>query len=283
MKEFLDPVSIEMNKQGKKSEAQIKFIKEATSPRIWLGGGLSLLVIGGCFYAFLFSIDAGDGGGIFGLILGVVGLAAFLRGAFIWNMNRKLLNEPVQSAEGTVVYKMQNDLAQYFDMDRFIADTKDGRQLYPAGMAGIPPQLAPGKYRFYYLEHRNWLLSAEPLSSAEEMRNALNEILAKAFGYDLAHLEHCRKAAREGQMLTTEGLPTIEAVSGLVGTSSNSATALFFCTLGEVKFLIPRRGSYAFIHHMTYRAYYRETPSDTLFGGLMNLMKNKTVEAVEVI
>jgi len=33
---------------------------------------------------------------------------------------------------------------------------------------------------------------------------------------------------------------------------------------------------------MPYRAYYRETQSETVFGNLMNLMKNKTVETLEV-
>jgi hypothetical protein len=289
MKELFDFPSIEVNKQGRKSESQIKFIKEATSASIWLGGGLILLLIGAAFYAFLVAIEAGDSGGIFGLILGACGAAAFLRGIFIWNMNRRLLADPVQTAEGTVVYKMQNDLAQYFDMDRFIAETKDGLPLYPAGLAGVRPQLPPGKYRFYYLKHRNWLLAAEPLSSEEEMRRALNEILAKAFNYDLAHLERCRTEAQAGTISVTEGPAKIDATASLgsqltMGPSTAKQVApIFYCTIGEVKFLVPKRGSYAFLSQIAYRAYYRETESNTVFGDLINLMKNKTVEAVEVV
>lgn len=289
MKELFDFPSIEANKQGKKSEAQIKLIKEATSSRIWLGGGLALLVIGGCFYAFLLAIEAGGAGGLFGFILAGAGLGAFLRGLYIWNMNRKLLAEPVQSAEGQVTYKMQNDLAQFIDMDRFIAETNDGRTLYPGGLAGVPPQLAPGKYRFYYLNTRNWLLAAEPLSSEEEMRNALNEILAKAFQYDMAHLEKCRKEAREGKLSVTEGLPKIESTTTLGSQilldarTARQVTPIFYCIVGDVKFLIPRRGSYAILKNIKYRAYYREAQTDTVFGELVNLMKDKTVEAVEVV
>ncbi|GAB4498827.1 MAG: hypothetical protein OHK003_12490 [Anaerolineales bacterium] len=145
MRELFDFPSIEANNQGKKSEAQLKLIKEATSSRIWLGGGLALLVIGGCFYAFLIAIESGEAGGLFGFILAGVGLGAFLRGLYIWNMNRKLLNEPVQTAEGQVTYKMQNDLAQFIDMDRFIAETNDGRTLYP-GATGAQSRF-PAKKR----------------------------------------------------------------------------------------------------------------------------------------
>jgi len=288
MKELFDFPSIETNKQGKKSEAQIKLMQEALSPRIWLGGGLALLVIGGCFYAFLLAIEAGDSGGIFGLILGAAGLAAFLRGASIWNLNRKIFAEPVQSAEGEVIFTTQEYKDHDVDLHRFIAQTDDKRLLYQLGLAGTSLSLPPGKYRFYYLNTRNWLLSAEPLSSEEELRQSLNKTLAYCFGYDMAHLEQCRQEAREGKLKALEDRPVIEMVERLglkilAGKYGKNIQPLFYCTMGEVKFLIPRIGSYAMFKELKHRVYYRETESDTVFGSLMNLMKNKTVEAVEIV
>ena len=289
MKQLFDYPSIEANKQGKKSEAQVKLIKEATGPGIWLGGGIILFVIGGCFYAFLFAIEAGGAGGIFGGILGVAGTAALIRGLVIWRLNRRLLSEPVQSAEGWVTYKTQeSEIAKFIDIDRFIAETDHGKQLYPAGLAGVVPQLPPGRYRFYYLNAQNWLLSAEPLSSEEEMRQALNTILARALNYNLEHLEQCRKEAREGKLSIVEGKPKIEPTARLsnqvlLGPSqAETVTPIFYCTLGEVQFLLPRRGSYAMLTDLPYRAYYRASESQTLFGNLLNLMKDKTIEAIEL-
>ena len=287
MKELFDYPSIEVNKQGRQSEAQIKLIKEATSPRIWLGDGLALLVLGGCFYSFLIAIEAGDSGGIFGLILGAAGLAAFLRGAAIWNLNRKLLAEPVQSAEGQVIFTTQEYTDHDVDFHRFIAQTNDKKLLYLLGLAGASLSLPPGKYRFYYLNTRNWLLSAEPLSSEEDLRESLNETLAYCFGYDMAHLEQCRQEAREGKLIALEDQPVIEMVERLgikivAGKYNKNIEPRFFCIMGDVKFLIPRVGSYAIFKELKHRVYYRETESDTVFGNLMNLMKNKRIEAVEI-
>lgn len=288
MKELFDFPSIEVNKQGKKSEAQIKLIKEATSPRIWLGGGLTLLVLGGCFYTFLIAIESGDSGGIFGLILGIAGFAAFLRGAVIWNLNRKLLAEPVQSAEGQIIFTTGEYTEHDVNLHHFIAETDDKKLLHPLGLAGVSVPLPPGKFRFYYINTRNWLLAAEPLSSEEEMRQSLNNTLAYCFGYDAAHLEKCRQEAREGKLITLEDMPVIEMVERLgvkivSGQYNKNIEPRFFCTMGDVKFLIPRVGSYAIFKELKHRVYYRETESDTVFGSLMNLMKNKKVEAIEVI
>lgn len=287
MKELFDYPSIEVNKQGKKSGAQIKLIKEATSPRIWLGGGLALLVLGGCFYAFLFAIEAGDSGGIFGLILGALGLVAFLRGAAIWNLNRKLLAEAVQSVEGRVIFTTQEYTDHDVNVHHFIVQTNDKKLLHPLGLAGASASLPPGNYRFYYLNTRNWLLAAEPLSSEEELRQALNDTLAYCFGYDRTHLEQCHREAREGKLIVLEDLPVIEMVERLglnilAGKYNKNIEPRFFCTIGDVKFLIPRVGSYAIFKELKHRVYYRETESDTVFGSLMNLMKNKKIEAIEV-
>jgi hypothetical protein len=85
MMEIFDLSSIALNKQGKKSEKQIKEIKEAVNPGVWLYGGLGILLLGGCSYAALTEMGGGSAMGILGLILAAVGLFAALRGFTTWN------------------------------------------------------------------------------------------------------------------------------------------------------------------------------------------------------
>lgn len=283
----VDFPSIEANKQGRKSEAQIKTIREATGNSIWLGGGLALLVFGGCFYAFLFALESAGAFGPFALILGITGLAAFARGAHIWNLNRKLNADTIQSAEGEIVFAEHPNAKEHKDLNRFTALAKDGKRLNPMGNPGASPELPPGKYRFYFLNTRNWLLSAEPLASEDEMRRSLNEILAHGFGYDMAHLEKCRREAREGKLSTLEGIPRIEITATLkdsikYGRQAYIHAPIFYCSIEDIKFLIPRGGSYAMINKLKHRVYYRQAESETIFGDLINLMKDKKVEAIEV-
>jgi hypothetical protein len=266
MMEMFDFKSIEANKQGKKSEKQVKEIKEAVNPGIWLWGGLIILVIGGCFYLALSTL-AGGGGGVVSAFAGVLALAGFfvaLRGFTTWNLRRKLLSEPVQTAEGTVKYIMQNALAQLMEPDHYSAETYEGRKLHPQGLAGFNPKLPPGDYRFYFLKTRNWLLEPEPLFSEEEMRSALNEHLANVLGYDQAYLEKCRTEARLGQMKTVEGLPKLESSGGGGNSEDGYEEPEYYCTLGEVKFRVSGAINNAIFENLLHRAYFREGEDEGL-------------------
>jgi hypothetical protein len=264
MMEMFDFNSIEANKQGKKSEKQVKLIQETVNPGIWLVGGLIILVLGGCFYLVLTSLGGGGVVSIFGALLALVGVFAALRGLTTWNLRRKLLSEAVQTADGTITYKMQDALAQLVETDHFVAETYDGKKLHPQGLAGVNPRMPPGNYRFYFLNTRNWLLEAEPLSSEDEMRNNLNDLLATAFGYDQAYLENCRQEVREGKLKTVESLPKLEVSDASATDADEMATQEYYCTLGDVKFQISSRGYDAFLENIPYRAYFRDGEAGAL-------------------
>jgi hypothetical protein len=261
MMEMFDFKSIEENKQGKKSEKQVKEIKEAVDPKTWLWGGVAILAIGGCFYFVLASLAGGGGGVIymFVWILGLAGLFVVLRGLTTWNLRRKLLTEPVQNAEGTVKYTMQNAIAQLMEPDHYSAETYEGKKLHPIGLAGVNPKLPPGDYRFYFLKTRNWLLESEPLFSEDEMRSALNELLANVMGYDQAYLENCRMEAKLGQLKTVEGLPKLESHQHSITVDEQEIdNSEFYCTLGEVRFQISGAINNAIFEQLPHRAYFRE-------------------------
>ena len=258
MMELFDLNSIQANKQGQKSEKQIKEIKEAANPGIWLYGGLGVLLLGGCSYAAMSQMGGSSALSFLGVLLAAVGLFAALRGFTTWNLRRKLLKEPVQAAEGTVTYKMKNALAKLIEADHFTAETDDGRKLHPIGLAGINPKLPPGAYRFYFLNTRSWLLASEPLFNEAEMRSNLNDFLAAVFGYDQAYLENCRQEAREGKLKTVEGLPKMDMREASVVVPNEIATPRFYCTLGDIQFEIPSRGKDAIFETLPHRAYYRD-------------------------
>lgn len=245
---LFDPKSIEMNKQGRKSEKQIKEIKEAIKPGMWLYAGLGILVFGGCFYSFAASASS-SGVGVFGWIIVMIGLFAMMRGFTTWNLRRKLLAEPVQSAEGTVSIN-------------FAAETTEGLALAPQGLAGLKASLPPGDYRFFFLKTRSYLLSAEPLSSEEELRNGLNEALAAAIGYDKSQLTEFRKQAQDGTLKTMQGEPKLDTHQSSTtvqeqGEQHETAVTNYSCTLGEIKFDISNETYSAILNDIAYRIYYR--------------------------
>jgi hypothetical protein len=259
MQGLFNTESIEANKQGKKSEKQIKEIKEAVNPATWLWGGLAVVGLGGCFYLVLATLAGGGGGviDIFVWILGLAGLFAFLRGLTIWNLRRKLFSEPIQSADGTIKFGGQDALTALVTSDHYSAQTYEEKKLHPLGLAGVNPKLPPGDYRFYFLNTRGWLLAAEPLFDETEMRTTVNDLLASALGYDQAFLENCRMEANLGQMKTFEGLPNLEVHEG-IGTGENYEPPDYYCTLGNAKFQVSGQLQ-AFIYDgLPYRAYYRD-------------------------
>lgn len=266
MQKLFDTDSIQANKQGKKSERQIKEIKEAVNPATWLWGGFAVLGLGGCFYLVLATLAGGGGGviDIFVWILGLAGLFAFLRGLTIWNLRRKLLSEPIQAEDGTVKFIVQGDLASLVESDHYSAETFNGKKLHPIGLAGVNPKLPPGDYRFYFMKTRNWLLASEPLFDEAELRTTVNDLLASAFGYDQAFLENCRTQAGLGQLKTVEGLPKLETKQiGSLNTDVDQLSGIetdsweYYVTLGETKFQVSGP-VYEFIYEdLPYRGYYQ--------------------------
>jgi hypothetical protein len=250
MMEIFDPKSIEVNKRGQKSEKQIKEIKEAVQPGLWLYAGLGILVFGGCFSSMMNAMGGSSAVSIFGWIIAAVGLLAALRGFTTWNLRRKLLAEPVQSAEGTVEFSEPT----LTDPARYTAKTIEGRKLNPIGLAGASAPLPPGDYRFFFLNTRSWLLGAEPLSSEEEMRNSLNN----ALGYDKSRLEDCHRQAQAGTLKIAEGLPKLDSYKNSVINENEIAKVDYFCTLGGIKFDISSGAAAGIITNIPYRIYYRK-------------------------
>jgi hypothetical protein len=266
MMEIFDTKSIEANKQGKKSEQQIKEIKEAVNPGVWLYGGLGILVFGGCFYAMVTSMDSGGAIGAFAVILAAVGVFAALRGLSIWNLRRKLLAEPVQTGEGTVFFKKQEGLGQITDLDKYVAETTDGKKLNPIGLAGVSAALPPGDYRFFYLKTRNWLLGVEPLFTEDELRNNLNELLADIFGYDKSFLEDCRKQAREGRLKVAEGLPKFSTFKRTPINEDDIVTEEVYCTIGDYKIQVSSRAAAAILSNIPHRIYHHADEGQSMAG-----------------
>lgn len=254
MMEIFDPKSIEVNKRGQKSEQQIKEIKDAVPPGLWLYVGLGVLVFGGCFSTMMSAMGGGSVVSIFGWIIAAAGLFAALRGLTNWNLRRKLLADKVQSAEGMVEFVPPT----ITDPGRFIATTTEGRKLHPLGLAGAGHALPPGNYRFYFLDTRSWLLGVEPLSSAEEMKNNMNGILAVVFGFDEDYLKDCRRQAGEGALKTVEGLPKLDSYNRTPIGDNDLLTEEYYCTLGDVKFDISNTAVSAILPNIPHRAYYRE-------------------------
>ena len=273
MMQLFDFDSIAINKQGGKSEAQIKEIKAAADPGMWLYGGLGVLVLGGCSYYAIFEMN---GGGSYALnvlafILAAAGLFAGLRGFKMWNLRRRLLKEPVLSSPGTVIFKKMNVIREMVEESHFSAETDNRTVLHPVGLAGVNPKLPPGNYRFYHLKPQRWLLAAEPLSSEAELRANMNDLLARMLGYDSNTLEQCRQEARLGTLQTVEGVPDLSVDNYTVSLPSSSSTLAdsvagrrYFCTIGGLRFHVSGDAGAAIIEGLPYRAYYRQDKPEEL-------------------
>jgi hypothetical protein len=250
MMEIFDRKAIEANKRGEKTEKQIKEIKEAVQPGMWLYFGLGILVFGGCFSSMMTSMGGSGAVSIFGWIIAAVGFFAAVRGFSSWNVRRKILADKVQTAEGTVSLQ-------------FDAETTEGLKLAPLGMAGMKASLPPGDYRFFFLKTRNFLLSAEPLSSEEELRKGLNEALANAIGYELSELDEFRKQEQEGKLKKLEGLPKVDMSQSSTtvyeqGEQHEVAVFNYSCALGDIKFDISAETHFAVLKGIPYRMYYSD-------------------------
>ena len=273
MMQLFDFDAIALNKQGKKSDAQIKEIKEAANPGMWLYGGLGVLVLGGCSYAALVGMNGGGSNAlnVLLLILAAAGLFASLRGFKMWNLRRRLLKEPVLSSAGTVSFKKMNAVREMVDSSHFSAETDDGTVLHPVGLAGINPKLPPGTYRFYHLKPQHWLLAAEPLSSEAELRANMNALLALTIGYNPDALEQFRQEARTGALQTVEGAPNRNVENETISLPNSSSTLAdnvagrkFYCTLGGMRFQVSGDTNAVLFEDLPYRAYFRPEKPDKL-------------------
>ena len=267
MMEIFDFETIAVNQQGEKTKKQIKSMKLTTSPLLWWVPGLLLFGL----FALIGAINPNVWKSAW-WVLPVLEFIPVLRGYAFWKARRKLLNDKVVSATGTIAYKSSTG--------GYSGKTDDGRTA--PSLLMLQKNLPPGKYRFYYLENNDdWWLSAEPLSSEAEMRSNLNDALASAFGYDSYHLEHCRSRAGMGTLKTAEGLLTIYLTSEENGPGTPES-----CTVGDVTFAFPAQGGTALLENLPYRVYYREEDEEQgLVKQIAKLVKSrkKNFEAIEAI
>jgi hypothetical protein len=244
MMEIFDRKEIELNKQGKKSEKQIKEIKQMMNPGMWMYVGLGILVAGGCFSTVL----GGSGMAFLGIILGLSGLLAAGMGFKKWNQRRVLLAEKIQTASGRV----------FFKDGAYVAETSAGKKISHLGSSGA--EVPPGKYTFYFLDSHNWLLAADPRDSEEEMKNSVNQILAKTFEYNMEYLESTRKDAQEGIIKSAQGIPELsffmESVPKVSEDDIDETITHTYYTIGGFKFEVPQ-SSYI-LSKFPHRVYYLE-------------------------
>jgi hypothetical protein len=272
MREIFNQSDIDANRQGKLSTAQVESIKAAVNPRVWMWGTVICLVLVGV--VFLLSDGFAGALGFVGWIMGLVLLFCLVRWGMIWNLRRKLLNDPVTAADGDVTFK-KLDVA---DRLRYSAETRDGARLYPQGLAGLSAALPPGDYRFYYLPTRRWLLSSEPLSSEAELKANLLEALDGTLGFDPKDLTSLRAQAAAGEVVTVEGQPKIDSLTS--GTSEEPYVQ-YYVEIGGVRFNISPDASSAFIEKLRYRLYFYETEPANLLQKVINLGDNRLVAGIE--
>jgi hypothetical protein len=266
MMKLFDFETIAVNQRGEKTKKQIKDMKFGTNPMIW--GGTGLILFG--FFAFLASAVKPDLWQSAWWILPVLEFIPLIRGFAFWKSRRRLLNDKVVSATGTIAYGSS--------VGGYSSKTDDGRT---ASSLLVPQNLPPGKYRFYHLEKEDWWLSAEPLSSEAEMRSNLNDALASTFGYNREHLEYCRRRAGAAALKTAEGLLKIHRTSEENGPGTPESF-----TVGEVTFDIARKDGSALIENIPYRVYYREEEKEeTLLKQFADLIKSRKMdfEAIEAV
>ncbi len=272
MREIFNQADIEANRQSKLSAAQVELIKASANPNIWVWGSVICLVLVGVVY--LLSDGFAGALGFLGWVMGLVLLFCAARWLMIWNLRRKLLNDPVAAADGTVTFKKLDAL----DTPRYCAETSDGARLLPQGLPGLSVMLPPGKYRFYYLPTRRWLLSSEPLSSEGELKANLIEVLGNILDFDPNILASLRAAAADGEVKMVDGQPNIET------RSSDAQGEVYYesyAEIGGVKFQIPVEATYAIIRELHYRLYcYEDKPTD-IGGSILSVNSSISIAGIE--
>ncbi len=271
MQEIFNQADIDANRQGKLTPAQIDAIKAAADPKIWIWGtGLCLgLGLAGGWLLTLMGADSAVG--LLGTILGLVTVFCAVRWVMIWNLRRKLLTDEILTAEGTVTFKKLD----VTDMWRYSPETADGQRLLPQGLAGVSASLPPGRYRFYYLPTRHWLLSSDPLSSEAELIANLTGVLGSVFGFDPIDLHSLRAQVAAGEAKTVEGQPKIRTHD--VATTDTDPRTEVYAQIGDVEFRVPAEASDAFIPELRYRVYYYDNENKPANFLSKILSRNETV------
>lgn len=277
MRELFNQTEIDSNRQGKLTPEQMKFIQDAVDPKTWVWGTLITLSLGVLGGGCLATIGAANVFGILGPILGIAFLFCAYRWFTMWSLRRKLLSAPVTVAEGSVTFKKLDML----DAPRYSPETFDGKRLHPQGLAGLNVMLPPGDYRFYYLPPRNWLLSAEPLSTEEEMKANLIEVLGQVFGFDPGDLDSLRIQAASGDAKMVEGQPQIETPPPHSTTDETISSNVTYAAIGGIKFRVPNEAASAFIPELSYRVYYYEKEPANFFSKIINMLSNTYIAAIE--
>jgi hypothetical protein len=110
---------------------------------------------------------------------GILGSLYLLFHVITW---KRLSIEPIEQAEGKITWNGQSYVAKIHE-----------RRLKPCGRMN----LLPGTYRFFYLPHTGWLLSAEKLTSEKQQAMLdLHNALIQANHFSLETVT----ANREGQL-----------------------------------------------------------------------------------
>ena len=258
MEELFDRKKIAINRAGRLTEEQQALLKADTNPFIWLTMAGVLLLIGAMFGA-LFSSPESDGS-LRALILGIVGLCLLFsiwRGTRLLIIRSKLLSNELLAETGTVSIKKLDALDQL----RYSPETDAGLRLYPGGLAGLSANLPPGRYRFYYLPTQRWLLSAEPISSLEELTRNYNEILARFFKYSQEDLAIYREMARTGQVLIVDGPLSFP----FTGDTTEERFLPVPLKIGSITFLVEPEIPAIALSGVPHRIYYYPIP---LLGGV---------------
>jgi hypothetical protein len=260
MEELFDRETIALNRAGKLTDAQQKKLSADTNPNIWLIMSGFLGLVGALFYALLSSPESDLN--LRYIILGIVGFCLLItawRGTRLLLMRRKLLSDQLLSETGTVSFKKLDA----FDRLRYSPETDGALRLYPGGLAGLSANLPPGRFRFYYLPTQHWLLSAEPISSLEELTRNYNEILARFFKYSQEDLDKYRELARTGQVLVADG-PLSFPIHTVDRDSSHLPVPL---KIGSITFFVDPGIPGIALSGLPHRIYYYP-PDDSFLGGV---------------
>jgi hypothetical protein len=273
MEELFDRETIALNRTGKLTDAQQKELSADTNPKIWLILSGFLGLVGALFYALLSSPESDVN--FRNLVLGIVGLCLLFsvwRGTRLLLMRYKLLSDQLLSETGTVSCKKLDAL----DRMRYSPETDGGLRLYPGGLAGLSANLPPGRFRFYFLSTQRWLLSAEPISSLEELTQSYNEILARFFKYSQEDLAIYREMARTGQVLIVDGPLSFP----FTGDTTEERFLPVPLKIGSITFLVEPEIPAIALSKVPHRIYYYPIPPD---GSLLGGVNEPRPLAVEVL
>ena len=251
-----DPAAVAANRQGKLTEEQRKEIAVSANPRIWVIGGVITIVLMVVSLLCFSTMDAGGVAGILAPIFGAVLLFVLWRGIRLWLLRKRLLSGAIQTAQGKITFHP----ATLVDPGKYVAETDDGKKLYNGGLAGLGVALPPGRYSFFYLQAQSWLLSAEAISSPQELLANHQQDLYAAFHFDAAGLERLRGEARAGTIQVVETSIENTTVTNHVTDPGDSSKSLDVSVphikFGNLQFAVPDSAGGIALNCLNYRIYH---------------------------